>query len=150
MVKDINREGLTIQSQLGTDRLEARTVIWAGGVTVPPLAGTLATRTNAETDKAGNLAVIGRARAVADVFGFRISGLPAWIVWAFIHLAYIVEFQSRLLVFIQWAIQDLTFSRRARLITHSAPTDFNFNEEIAPYAVTQKGGHDKPESLKAS
>jgi hypothetical protein len=43
---------------------------------------------------------------------------------------YIVTFQNRLLVFIQWAIQDLTFSRGARLITGVAPTDFNFNKEV--------------------
>jgi NADH dehydrogenase len=79
----------------------------------------------------GSLAVIGRAAAVADVFGFHISGLPAWLVWAFIHLMYIVQFQSRILVFIQWAIQDLTFSRGARLITGTAATDFNFNKEVA-------------------
>jgi len=79
----------------------------------------------------GSLAVIGRAAAVADVFGLHISGLPAWIVWAFIHLMYLVTFQSRLLVLFQWAIQDLTFGRGARLITGSAPSDFNFNEELS-------------------
>jgi hypothetical protein len=44
---------------------------------------------------------------------------------------YLVTFQSRLLVFFQWAIQDLTFSRGARLITGAAPSDFNFNEELS-------------------
>jgi hypothetical protein len=68
---------------------------------------------------------------VANVFGLHISGLPAWLVWAFIHLMYIVEFQSRVVVFVKWAIQDLTFSRGARLITGVAPTDFNFNRELA-------------------
>jgi NADH dehydrogenase len=58
----------------------------------------------------GSLAVIGRWAAVANVFGFHISGLPAWLVWAFIHLMYIVQFESRIVVFIHWAIQDLTFS----------------------------------------
>jgi NADH:quinone reductase (non-electrogenic) len=79
----------------------------------------------------GDLAVIGRAAAVANIFGLHISGLPAWLVWAFIHLMYIVQFQSRILVFIQWAIQDLTFSRGARLITGPAVTDFDFNKEMA-------------------
>ena len=79
----------------------------------------------------GSLAVIGRWAAVANVFGVHLSGLVAWIVWAFIHLTYIVTFQNRLLVFIQWAIQDLTFSRGARLITGAAPTDFSFNKEVA-------------------
>ena len=77
----------------------------------------------------GSLAVIGRAAAVADVFGAHLSGFIAWVVWAFIHLLYLVTFQSRILVFIQWAIQDLTFSRGARLITGDAPTDFNFARE---------------------
>jgi len=79
----------------------------------------------------GNLAVIGRAAAVADVFGIHLWGLPAWIVWVFVHLMYIVEFQSRIVVFIKWAIQDLTFSRGARLITGVAPTDFDFNHAVA-------------------
>lgn len=65
----------------------------------------------------GDMAVIGRAAAVANIFGFHLSGLPAWLVWLFIHLMYIVEFQSRVLVFIQWGFEYLTFSRGARLIT---------------------------------
>jgi NADH dehydrogenase len=86
----------------------------------------------------GSLAVIGRAAAVADVFGAHLSGLIAWLVWAFIHLLYLVTFQSRILVFIQWGIQNVTFSRGARLITGDAPTDFNFPKEpseIKPEAV---------------
>jgi NADH:ubiquinone reductase (H+-translocating) len=79
----------------------------------------------------GSLAVIGRWAAVADVFGLHISGFLAWLVWAFIHITYLVSFQSRILVFIQWAIQDLTFSRGARLITGAASTDFNFSKELS-------------------
>jgi NADH dehydrogenase len=79
----------------------------------------------------GSLAVIGRASAVADVFGAHLSGFIAWLVWAFIHLMYLVNFQSRILVFIQWAIQNLTFSRGARLLTGAAPTDFNFSKELS-------------------
>jgi NADH:ubiquinone reductase (H+-translocating) len=78
----------------------------------------------------GSLAVIGRASAVADIFGMHLSGLFAWLVWVFIHLLYLVNFQSRLLVFIQWAIQDLTFSRGARLITGVAATDFQPDPEV--------------------
>jgi NADH dehydrogenase len=77
----------------------------------------------------GSLAVIGRAAAVADVFGAHLSGFIAWLVGVFIHLMYLVTFQSRVLVFIQWAIQNLTFSRGARLITGAAPTDFNFSKQ---------------------
>ena len=71
----------------------------------------------------GDMAVIGRAAAVANIFGFHLSGLPAWVVWLFIHLMYIVEFQNRVLVFIQWGFEYLTFSRGARLITGVAATD---------------------------
>ena len=68
----------------------------------------------------GDLAVIGRAAAVANIFGYHVSGLPAWLVWLFIHLMYIVQFQNRILVFIQWGFLYLTFSRGARLITGEA------------------------------
>jgi NADH:ubiquinone reductase (H+-translocating) len=68
----------------------------------------------------GDLAVIGRAAAVANVFGVHLSGLIAWLVWLFVHLLYIVEFQSRLLVAVQWGFLYLTFNRGARLITGKA------------------------------
>jgi NADH dehydrogenase len=69
----------------------------------------------------GEMAVIGRAAAVANIFGFHVSGLLAWLMWLFIHLMYIVEFQSRVQVFIQWGFEYLTFSRGARLITGEIP-----------------------------
>jgi len=68
----------------------------------------------------GDLAVIGRAAAVANIFGVHLSGLLAWVVWLFIHLLYIVEFQNRLLVFVEWGFLYLTWNRGARLITGSA------------------------------
>jgi NADH dehydrogenase len=68
----------------------------------------------------GDLAVIGRAAAVANIFGVHLSGLLAWLVWLFIHLMYIVEFQNRLLVFVEWGFLYLTWNRGARLITGSA------------------------------
>src|SRR6266850_2007525 len=71
----------------------------------------------------GEMAVIGRAAAVANIFGIHVSGLLAWLMWLFIHLIYIVEFQSRVVVFIQWGFEYLTFSRGARLITGEAATD---------------------------
>ena len=71
----------------------------------------------------GDMAVIGRAAAVANIFGFHLSGLLAWLAWLFVHLMYIVQFQSRVMVFIQWGFEYLTFSRGARLITGTAATD---------------------------
>ena len=86
----------------------------------------------------GSLAVIGRASAVANVFGAHVSGLLAWLVWVSIHLMYLVTFGNRLTVFIQWAIQDLTFNRSARLITGVAPTDFNFDREVSGVRSAQE------------
>jgi NADH dehydrogenase len=71
----------------------------------------------------GDMAVIGRAAAVANVFGLHISGFLAWFIWLFIHLMYIVQFQSRVQVFIEWGFEYLTFSRGARLITGEAVSD---------------------------
>jgi len=65
----------------------------------------------------GNLATIGRGAAVADLNFITLAGLPAWLVWIFIHLMYIVQFQNRLLVFMQWMWLYITFDRAARLIT---------------------------------
>ncbi len=48
----------------------------------------------------GDMAVIGRGAAVANIFGVRLSGFLAWFIWLFIHLMYLVSFQSRVLVFL--------------------------------------------------
>src|ERR1700741_2830365 len=216
MVKNVDKDGLTIDSGGRTDSIAAKTVVWAGGITASPLGKIVASHTKAETDKGGrvkvkpdltipsypdiyvigdlasamnekgkplpgvaqvamqggayaakailrqvkgqrelppfryfdkgSLAVIGRAAAVADVFGVHLSGLIAWLVWAFIHITYLVTFQSRVLVFFQWAIQDLTFSRGARLITGKAPTDFNFNGEVSQ---TRHSPETKPEPVNS-
>ncbi len=69
----------------------------------------------------GNLATLGRGAAIADINGLHLSGLPAWLIWIFIHLLYIVEFQNRLLVFIQWGWFYFTYDRSARLITGKNP-----------------------------
>jgi NADH dehydrogenase len=192
-VTNITADGLDFKKGDTTGHLEAKTVLWTGGVDATDFARRVAERTHAETDRAGkikvrpdltipnfpdifvvgdlahalneqgkplpgvaqvaiqgghyagkvilarlsgkpalppfryfnkgDMAVIGRAAAVANIFGVHISGLPAWLVWLFIHLMYIVEFQSRVLVFIQWGFLYLTFNRGARLITGSAVDD---------------------------
>ena len=186
-VTRIDEDGVMLERPTGSESLRAKTVLWAGGVTINEFGKKLAQRVGAQTDRIGrvavsqqltlpnypnifivgdlalalakngkplpgvaqvamqggayaakvirarvekkpepppfhyfdkgDLAVIGRAAAVANIFGFHLSGLPAWLVWLFIHLMYIVEFQSRVLVFIQWGFEYLTFSRGARLIT---------------------------------
>src|SRR5713101_7135842 len=192
MATAVDSSGVTYKRGEATEKLAAKTVIWAGGVMTTSFGKKLAERTKAETDRSGrikvkpdltapnypdifivgdlasftqdgkplpgvaqvaiqggayaaksirkrlkgkkdlqpfryldkgDMAVIGRAAAVANIFGLHFWGWPAWLIWLFIHLMYIVEFQSRVLVFVQWGFEYLTFSRGARLITGAAEGD---------------------------
>lgn len=69
----------------------------------------------------GSMATIGRSSAVADLGFIRFAGLPAWLTWLFIHLLYLVEFENRVLVLVQWAWMYFTRNRGARLITGEDP-----------------------------
>jgi NADH dehydrogenase len=65
----------------------------------------------------GTMATIGRASAVADLGWIRLSGTIAWLIWLFIHILFLIEFQNRVLVMFQWAWNYFTRNRAARLIT---------------------------------
>ena len=65
----------------------------------------------------GSLAVIGRAAGVADFGRLHFHGWPAWLLWLLVHLMYLAQFRNRLLVFIRWGFQYISFDRGARLIT---------------------------------
>jgi len=65
----------------------------------------------------GDLAVIGRAQAVARIGRLRLAGFPAWLVWCFVHILFLIGFRNRLLVLFEWAWAFLTDQRGARLIT---------------------------------
>ncbi len=81
----------------------------------------------------GNMAVLGRAAAIADLGWARFSGYPAWLLWLFVHLMYLVEFDNRLLVFIQWAWNYFTRNRGARLITEDSRAVLqNQNRTVTP------------------
>ncbi len=188
-VIDVDARGVTVQAPGGeTERVAARTIVWAAGVTASPLAGMLASLAGTGTDRAGrltvepdltlpghpeilalgdmvavrgadggpvvypgvapvamqqgryaaklvrarlagreegpfryrdkgNLATIGRASAVADIKGLKLSGLLAWITWLGVHLWYLVGFANRLIVFTRWAVAFFTHGRGARVIT---------------------------------
>lgn len=185
-VMEIDDNGVDVQGENGTQRVNAKTVIWAAGVRASTFGEVLAKRAGAKIngqgqvsvqsdctlpghpeifvigdlarfeqdgkplagvaqvgmqqgdyaakviknrlrnqptkpfryfDK-GNLAVIGRASAVAQIGKLHLSGLIAWLVWLFVHLMYLVEFSNRLLVFIHWGFLYITFNRGARLITN--------------------------------
>jgi NADH dehydrogenase len=184
-VVGIDEDGVTISTHSGTERIAAKTVIWAAGVTATSFGKVLEHRCGAHLDHPGrvqvqsdltvpghpeifvigdlatleqdgqllpgvapvamqqgryvaktidarlkgremkpfhyfdkgSLAVIGRAAAVAHFGKLNLHGFIAWLVWLFVHLMYIVEFENRVLVFIQWGFQYLTYNRGARLIT---------------------------------
>ena len=191
-VVDVDEAGVTIEQADGaTQRVPARTVVWAAGVTASGLATALAELTGAEQDHAGrvtvepdltlpghpevfalgdmvrvrdrdgsaralpglapvamqqgryaaravrarlqgraappfryrdkgNLATIGRAAAVADVKGVKLSGFVAWMTWLVVHIFYLVGFQNRVLVLIRWSVGFATRGRGTRLITRPA------------------------------
>jgi NADH dehydrogenase len=189
-VTGIDADGVTVQADGSEpERIHARTVVWAAGVTASTLAAKLASAAGIETDRAGrvtvapdltlpghpevialgdmvrvadarggvqdlpglapvamqegryaarlvrdrlegrsarpfhyvdkgNLATIGRGRAVGDLKGVHLSGLFAWLTWLLVHLFYLVGFQNRVLVFIRWVVSFVTRGRGARLITY--------------------------------
>lgn len=68
------------------------------------------------TDK-GTMATVGRAKAVADIRGFKFSGFFAWILWSIVHIFFLIGFRNRFRVFVEWMWHYLTFNRGVRLIT---------------------------------
>jgi NADH:quinone reductase (non-electrogenic) len=198
-VTGVDAEGVTLSSERGSERIAARTVIWAAGVEANPLGRLLHEKTGAEIDRAGrlrvepdctlpghaeifvigdladyrhqegkslpglapvamqqgryagrliarrlrglhmkpfryvdkgNLATIGRNHAVGQLWRFHVHGVVAWLLWLFVHLMYLVGFQNRLLVALQWAFHYWTFNRGARLIV---------GEELAAEPPAEEG-----------
>ena len=64
----------------------------------------------------GQMATIGRSKAILEIGSLKMAGWPAWIAWLIIHIYYLTGFQNRFLVVLQWAWSYLTFGRGARLI----------------------------------
>lgn len=65
----------------------------------------------------GTMATIGRAKAVADIKGFKFSGLAAWLLWSLIHIFFLIGFRNRFRVFAEWVWHYLTFKRGVRIIS---------------------------------
>jgi NADH dehydrogenase len=80
----------------------------------------------------GILAVIGRNAAVADLPWMRLSGFPAWLIWAFVHISYLIEFDNKVLVLFQWAWNYFTRKRGVRLITGEYPSSLVNNKNGKP------------------
>ena len=70
----------------------------------------------------GILAVVGRASAIGEIAGLRLWGFPAWLVWCFVHIFFLIGFRNRFVVMFEWAWAYLTFKRGARLITEPGPS----------------------------
>ncbi len=187
MVSGIDAEGVDLTQGTRHERIDARTIVWAAGVTAAPFAERIAERAGLTTDRAGrvpvatdltlpghpevmvvgdmattgerplpgiapvamqmgrhagtnvrrriagadaapfayrdkgNLATIGRARAVASLFGMRFHGFVAWWLWLAVHLFYLIGFHNRLLVMSRWTWSFFTRGRGARLITGTDP-----------------------------
>ncbi|MBK6780718.1 MAG: NAD(P)/FAD-dependent oxidoreductase [Gemmatimonadetes bacterium] len=93
--------------------------IQMGQYTARTIAGDLAGRPRrpfSYWDK-GQLAVIGRGHAVADIWKLHFGGFLAWLIWAFVHIFFLIGFRNRVLVMLQWGWSYFTYERGARLIT---------------------------------
>ena len=66
----------------------------------------------------GQMATIGRSRAIVEIGKFKLAGFPAWLLWLVVHIYYLTGFKNRLLVVLQWAWSYLSFRRGARLIVN--------------------------------
>jgi len=71
----------------------------------------------------GNLATIGRHKAIAAFPWFSVSGYFAWWFWLFLHILYLAGFRNRLFVAIEWGYAYFTFQRGARVITAHAESE---------------------------
>jgi NADH:ubiquinone reductase (H+-translocating) len=89
----------------------------------------------------GSLSVIGRHSAVADIGSMRFSGFFAWLIWVFVHIYYLIEFDNKLVVFIQWTWSYFTRKRGARLITG--------DESLGQVSVDDRGDYFVSSETKA-
>jgi NADH dehydrogenase len=80
----------------------------------------------------GSLATIGRARAVADIRGLKISGFFAWATWLLVHIYYLIGFENRIVVLVRWAYYFFTRGRGGRLITDPASVAEREREPVGP------------------
>ncbi len=71
----------------------------------------------------GSMATIGRAKAIADIKGFKLSGFIAWLIWSFVHILFLIDFRNRFRVFVEWIWFYFTLKRDIRLITNRVSAD---------------------------
>lgn len=83
----------------------------------------------------GNLATIGRYKAVADFGRVRLTGAIAWWFWLFVHIMYLVGFRNRVSVLVQWAYAYFTYQRGVRLITPARTGEWSAPARAAEVVV---------------
>jgi NADH dehydrogenase len=76
----------------------------------------------------GYLATVGRGYAIGSIGPLRLTGFPAWLVWAGVHISYLIGFRNRVLIMLQWAWAYVTYQRGARLIPASPETEREAHE----------------------
>jgi NADH:ubiquinone reductase (H+-translocating) len=81
----------------------------------------------------GSMATIGRTRAVAQLGAFKVSGLPAWLLWSLAHIYFLIGFRNRLAVAMNWGWNYVTFQRGTRLITGISGSRI---EDVMPAVMT--------------
>ena len=70
----------------------------------------------------GDLAIVGRTYAVADLRLAKFAGFPAWVIWATVHIYFLIGFANRLFVLMQWGLDFLTKRRRVRVLSEESPS----------------------------
>jgi NADH dehydrogenase len=79
----------------------------------------------------GDLAIVGRTYAVADLRFLRFSGFTGWLLWAGVHIYFLIGFANRLFVLLQWGFDFLTKRRRVRVLSEEHPSAQNFIDPAA-------------------
>jgi len=79
----------------------------------------------------GDLAIVGRTYAVADLRFAKFAGFPAWVLWAVVHVYFLIGFANRLFVLLQWGLAFLTKSRRVRVLSEETPAAENMIDPAA-------------------
>ena len=126
---------------------------YAGRAIANTIAGTstpLTRRPFSYFDK-GSLAVIGKARAVAQIGKLKLGGFLAWVLWGLVHIAFLIGFRNRVQVMISWLWNWVVNSRDARLITGDArinvtlprSSDFVPNSTVAPATASAQPAPEK-------
>jgi NADH:ubiquinone reductase (H+-translocating) len=98
----------------------------------------------------GSMAVIGQNKAVADLNFARFSGFIAWIIWVFAHIYYLIEFDNKLIVMIQWAWNYFTQGRGARLITINPALQLEIERPQQPEESASSSQEKSKETVSAS